>query len=362
MESNSLQEFVESVNGTSHLRVEHDFGDGFVRLQTTEAERRQAAQDIQCSEHIVLELLRNARDAHASHIFVAMSRDDSKRILTVIDDGDGIPATMHQHVFEPRVTSKLDTSHKDAWGLHGRGMALYSIHVNAESASVVCSSPKLGTSISVTTDTTQLPERTDQSTFPTFELSEPGKVNIRGPRNILRTICEFAIECRSECSVFVGSPAEICAALYRYGQATLSAIDRLFCEDVESLMATKRLATSADPYEFTEISASLGLSISERTARRIIEGEIDAPDPILERIALRANGKAGRDKHNKKAAATNIARSVHLDEKDKLALSASVRSAYETIAQKYYLNPDVEATVKTNAGRILISIPTIDYD
>ena len=217
MESSSLQEFVESVSGTSHLRVEYDFGDGFVRLQTSEAERRQAAQDIQCSEHIVLELLRNARDAHASHIFVAMSRNDDKRMFTIIDDGDGIPAAMHGHIFEPRVTSKLDTSHKDAWGLHGRGMALYSIQMNAESASVVYSAPKLGTSISVTTDTTKLPERTDQSTFPLFECPEPGRVNIRGPRNILRTICEFAIEHRSECSVFVGSPAEICAALYQYG-------------------------------------------------------------------------------------------------------------------------------------------------
>ena len=88
--SESLLDFVESVNGTSHLRVEQDFGDGFVRLNLSEAERRQAVQDIRSSEDIVLEMLRNSRDAHASHIFVAIGREGAKRNITVIDDGCGI--------------------------------------------------------------------------------------------------------------------------------------------------------------------------------------------------------------------------------------------------------------------------------
>ena len=359
MDSNSLQEFVETVNGTGHLRVEHDFGDGFVRLQTSEAERRQAAQDIQCSENIVLELLRNARDAHASHIFVAMSRIESKRVLTVIDDGDGIPASMHDHVFEPRVTSKLDTSHKDAWGLHGRGMALYSIQVNAESAKVSCSAPHLGTSICVTTDTAKLPERTDQSTFPEFELTEPGKVNVRGPRNLLRTICEFAIECRSSCAVFVGSPAEICAALYQYGHATLSTVERLFCEDVTGLVVTKRLATSSDPHEFASIASSLGLDISERTARRIIDGEVPAPDPILDRITLKSSASSKRKGSGK---AAHSVRNVHLDADDRSLLAENAQDTFRSIAEKYYLEPDVPATVKANGGRIVISIPIVERD
>ncbi|MBR0406125.1 MAG: sensor histidine kinase [Eggerthellaceae bacterium] len=360
METNSLQEFVETVNGTGHLRVEYDYGDGFVRLQTSEAERRQAAQDIQCSEHIVLELLRNSRDAHASHIFVAMSRLESNRVLTVIDDGDGIPKSMHQHVFEPRVTSKLDSSHKDAWGLHGRGMALYSIKVNAESASVVCSSPKLGTSICVVSDTAKLSERTDQSTFPEFELAEPGKVNVRGPRNLLRTICEFAIECRSSCDVFVGSPAEICAALYQYGLATLSTVERLFCSDVEGLVVTKRLATASDPRQFASIAASLGLEISERTARRIIDGEIASPGPILERITLKSSGPAAKRKNSAKS--THIVRNVHLDADDRELLAKSALSSFRAIADKYYLEPDVQAQVRAIGGRIVISLPVVDRE
>ena len=53
MNDRSLAGFVASVNGEGHLRVEYDYGDGFVRLRTSEAERRQAAQDIRNTESIV---------------------------------------------------------------------------------------------------------------------------------------------------------------------------------------------------------------------------------------------------------------------------------------------------------------------
>ena len=326
-------------------------------MQTSEAERRQAAQDIQCCENIVLELLRNARDAHATHIFVAMSRVDTKRLLTVIDDGDGIPAPMHGHVFEPRVTSKLDTSHKDAWGLHGRGMALYSIKVNCESANVVCSAPHLGTSIGVVADTTKLPERADQSTFPLFELSEPGKVNVRGPRNLLRTICEFAIECRSSCAVFSGSPAEICATLYQYGLEALSTVERLFCEDVAGLSVTKRLATSADPREFAEIAASMGLAVSERTARRIIDGEVAPSESMLDLISLEVGKASNKGRGSRQL---HVGRKVHLDAADKSLLAQSALEGFKSIAGKYYLEPDVDASVASREGKVVITLPIVE--
>ena len=44
MDDQSLTEFIDSVCGESHLRVEADLGDGFVRLRSSEAERRQAAE------------------------------------------------------------------------------------------------------------------------------------------------------------------------------------------------------------------------------------------------------------------------------------------------------------------------------
>lgn len=353
----TLEDFVATVNGTSHLRIEHDFGGGFVRLRTSEAERRQAAQDIRSSEDIVLELLRNSRDAHAANIFLAMWKEQTKRHIVVVDDGDGIPPSMHELVFEPRVTSKLDTSHMDAWGMHGRGMALYSISMNSERSQVMSSDVGLGCSMRIDTDVHSLGEKTDQSSFPTFSIGDEGVVNVRGPRNILRTSCEFAIDCRANCTVFVGSPAEICATLYQYGMATLSTIDRLFCRDVDSLPLAKRLATANRPSELTDMAAALGLPISERTARRIMDGEVEAADSILDSIRIEApkpsGGKTGASKRARGS------KGLHLTEADKLALASSVRDAFSDIARGYYLEADVDPAVKVRNDRITVSIPVV---
>ena len=357
----SLQGFIESVSGTGHLRVEHDYGDGFVRLQISEAERRQAAQDIRCSEHIVLELLRNSRDAHAAHVFLAMSREGDKRRITVVDDGCGIPETMHAHVFEPRVTSKLDTSHMDAWGMHGRGMALYSISVNSEVAKVADSAPDRGCSIVVNTDVRALPEKTDQSSFPTFTLSEDGTVAVRGPKNILRTTCEFAIESRSNCSVYVGSPAEVAATLYAYGMSTLSAVDRLFCHDVSEIPLAKRLATAGDPATFAELAGSMGLELSERTARRIMDGDITELYPVLDRVVIskQGAGQAGRKVAGKRAPVD--ARGLKLSPQEAKVLADAAKEAFGDIAQRYYLEECVEPSVRVRRDRITISIPVVKH-
>ena len=358
MDDKSLEGFVASVNGEGHLRVEYDFGDGFVRLRTSEAERRQAAQDIRNTESIVLELLRNSRDAHASQIFVAMAREGDKRVLTVLDNGEGIPASMHEHVFEPRVTSKLDTSHMDAWGMHGRGMALYSISVNAEKAFVADSAPALGCSIRVETNVGKLPERTDQSSFPTFELTETGSVNVRGPRNILRTTCEFAIESRDTCSVFIGSPVEIAAAVHAFGASTLSAVDRAFCKDAMQLPIVKRLATTADPDSFAELAAGMGLDVSPRSARRIIDGKIGELSPVLDRITIEGNAKTG-EKQGTPGVRLRDERSFKLARADAEQLASSVKAAFSDIAEQYYLESDVDPVVRSSKDRIVITIPVV---
>ncbi len=358
MADQSLEDFVESVNGGSHLRVEHDFGDGFVRLRTSEAERRQAAQDIRNTESIVLELLRNSRDAHASRIFLAMSRSGDKRVLTVVDNGEGIPAVMHGHVFEPRVTSKLDTNHMDAWGMHGRGMALYSISVNAERACVADSAPGLGCAMLVETDVKKLAERADQSSFPTFELADSGSVNVRGPRNILRTACEFALESRDTCTVYVGSPVEVAAALHAYGMATLSTIERVFCKDACELPLVKRLATSADPAAFSAIAHDMGLEVSERSARRILDGEVAELDSLLERITISDGGGKKRERTRGRDLSKD-ARSFKLGKQDAALLAGSVRDAFADIAERYYLEPDVEPSVRAGKDRIVVAIPVV---
>ena len=91
-DKDALLNLVSAVSGDTYLKVEENLGDGYVRLRVSEAERRQAKHDIRSFEDVVVELLRNARDARAQRIFIANSRDGDTRTLIMIDDGVGMPS------------------------------------------------------------------------------------------------------------------------------------------------------------------------------------------------------------------------------------------------------------------------------
>ncbi len=383
MAQDDLEQFIEEVTGEGHLRVEHDFGDGFVRLRSAEAERRQAKHDIRCTEDMVIEMLRNSRDAGAKSIFVASSREGSKRRLCVIDDGGGIPRPMWERIFEARVTSKLDTVHMDTWGIHGRGMALYAIAQNAQVARVVASMPRAGSAIAVESDITQLPEKTDQSTRPQFARQESGTITVRGPKNIYRTAAEFAYIDREQVSVFLGSPVEIAAALWCFGRATLSASAIAFCDDPSTLPICKRLAAASTPEQFADIAASLGLGLSSRSARRIMDEQILPPGPLSQAIEVELagtsrtpDGSSPPSARTPDAAAPASApgvpdaaaieralqppvRSLHLDKRDEARFKRRIQKAFAELAQAYYLECDVEIALKVRKDGIHVTIPTL---
>lgn len=356
----SLNSFVEEVCNESHLRVENDYGDGFVRLRSDEAQRRQAIHDIRCSEDILVELLRNSRDAHARKIFVALSKIGSIRNITIIDDGDGVPEHMHKLIFEPRVTSKLDTAHIDKWGVHGRGMALYSISMNANVAEIQQSALGLGCALAVQTDTTKLKEKTDQSTFPEFLMKENNTVAIKGPKNLLRTLCEFSLEHRNTVEVYFGSPADIASTLYAFGLATVSSIERAFAKDVTEVPICKRLAFASDENDFTEICKSLGLALSSRTARRIMDGQIKPEPTVLELIQTSLHIVNEPVKKKKTPKVNTVSKKVSFQEGDLREFEQGVRSSFGELAESYYLDSSVEVSLKVVNGNLLVSIPLID--
>jgi len=356
----SLTSFIDEVCGDSHLRVEDDLGDGFVRLRSTEAQRRQAKQDIRCVEDIVIEMLRNSYDAKAKNIFVASSKEGSLRRLSMIDDGVGIPKQAHSLVFEPRVTSKLDTIYDDKWGVHGRGMALYSIAANAQSAQIINSNKGSGTAFLVEVDTVMLPEKTDQSTLPKFAFGEEEEVNITGPHNIIRTIAEFSFEYMDECSVYVGSPTEVLATLYEYGVATVSKSMRISQVEEDELPLTKRLSLAADPAHFVDIAHSLGLDISERSARRILDGEIRILNSFFQILTKDLDRVAKEIKKKKQTVKTDLRkdpRGLKIHEDDLNEFSAEVKAAYQNLAQRYYLEENVSPEVFLTKEAINIKIP-----
>lgn len=355
MDDGGLSQFIDTVCGESRLRVEADLGDGFVRLRSSEAERRQAAQDIRSSEDVVIELLRNARDAGARHIFLATQKAGDRRLITVVDDGSGIPAALHERIFEPRVTSKLDTAHMDKWGMHGRGMALYSIAVNAMEARVRASAPGLGTSIAVTCDTESLGEKTDQSTFPRFEATGDGALSMRGPKNIVRTAAEFALEHRDLCTVTIGTATEIAATLYAYGAAALSAALRAFPGDAAAVPLVKRLALAVDDRHLASMAEEMGLSLSARSARRVLDGDIPPAPSLMERLEHESFPR--RAPARRRAAAKADARGFKLAPEDAALLGERVASAFQDMADRYFLEGVGEPKVTATAEAVHITIP-----
>lgn len=335
--SSNLTDFVSLLGGGDGLRVEENLGEGFVRLRVSEAERRQAKHDIRCVEDAVIELLRNARDAGARHILVGTSREGDLRTTVVIDDGVGIPEDMQGHVFEARVTSKLETMRTDRWGVHGRGMALFSIKENAVTAEVTESGVGCGTAMRVVTDATALTERADQSTWPTVRRSEGVLRIVNGPHNIPRTCCEFALE-EPGCRIYFGSPSEVVATARARAHQTPG-----------HPRVTDALVQAPDATALRRASACLGIAMSDRTAYRIMSGEIRP----LRNVRLVLESRLGERELPKTAADDHV--HPHISHEDRDEFSQALADDFSTLGDKYYLDLVGSPRIRVGDGRITVT-------
>ncbi|MDZ4654531.1 MAG: ATP-binding protein [Coriobacteriia bacterium] len=332
-DNDALIDFVSTVSGDTFLKVEESLGDGYVRLRIAEAERRQAKHDVRSVEDVVVELLRNSRDAHAQRIFVASAREGNLRTITIIDDGVGVPKHLHETIFEPRVTSKLETMVVDRWGVHGRGMALFSVRSNVSVARIASSDIHKGTALNVVVDTTDLAERADQSTWPIVEKDGTGRLTVaRGPHNIVRRVVEFACE-HPEVEIYLGSPTEVLSTLYNSARHHLDTADLMFCEDLSRMSVWHRPAACSDAAELVETAESIGLPVSERTAHRIIGGELPTLVLVLTEVAAEdeqpvvGEPDIYRDR-----------RSLHIHHTDLAAFKRELEQAFDLLAERYYLS------------------------
>jgi len=209
----NIQKFLSELNIKNVLNIEEDLGNGYVRLKISEAERRQALQDIKCVEDIIVELLRNSRDADSSNIFIGTKKiEDKRRIVHFVDDGIGIPPKFHNVIFESRLTSKLDDGIKDSYGFHGRGMALFSIKLNINDIKITYSDNMRGTSFYLDIDLTKTEEKKDQSIMP-LVVRKDGNINtVGGVNNILKSLIDFKLK-NKNINLYYGTPAQILATL-----------------------------------------------------------------------------------------------------------------------------------------------------
>lgn len=337
-DKDKLIKFVSDLAGNHFLKVEEEFAAGYYRLNLAEAEKRQAKHDIRTVEDIVIELLRNCRDAQAKHIFLATHKEATGlREITVIDDGEGIPEVAHKLVFEPRVTSKVDQIIEDKYGVHGRGMALFAIKNQTEAAFIVNSQKGLGTVIKVMVATDKLSEKSDQSTWPIIKKrSTNTPPAISGPHNILRTVTEFVLE-HPWLKIYVGSPSEILAlAVFLYNDLPI------FSPFNNNLQAgeLKQLAKEW-----------LGFNISLRHLQRLLS-EKKQICSVNERINSGLQSGNRRKERPKKIIAENDL---------KFMLDKIVESTKE-VREKYFLQLKSSPKIKINNSTIKIEIPIVQDD
>jgi len=267
-----------------------DLGSGFARLTGPEGARRNPSR-LRYVEDALLELLRNARDAGATAIYVASTLKSRRyRVLTVIDDGGGIPATHTDLIFEPGVTSRHLRPVPDSAGApHGAGLSLYHIKNAALDARVV--SPSSPTALKVSFDTRTLPERALQSG------SRPSRSNLQA------TLASFA---PTGPTLYHGPPARILATL----------LDNRIIQKPD---------TAA---ELRQRAVGLGLAVSLRTVQRVWRGEVMPVGEV-------SPAKVGMEKGVRRGSEDGPVLAVREEEKGAVAdiLRRAARASYLEIGE-----------------------------
>ena len=231
-----------------------DLGAGFARLTGVEGARRGPSR-ISYVEDALLELLRNARDAGATRIYVASTLQHKRyRTLTVIDDGHGIPETHRDLILEPGVTTRhLDpVAHPEdpPAAPHGAGLSLYQIKTRSLDTRVRSASNP--TSIQTTFDTNTLPERALQST------TRPSNSNLRAT---LLTFADSTNRHGKTLEAYYGSPARILA----------------------TLLLNRIIQPEKEIKALREAAVRLGLVVSARSVRRVLRGEVRPEEAVSRR-------------------------------------------------------------------------------
>ncbi len=288
--SSDIKRFLSELKIKDSLNIEEDLGDGYVKLKISEAERRQALQDINCVEDIIVELLRNSRDAGSKNIFIGTKKiEDKRRKIYFIDDGNGIHPNLQKLIFESRVTSKMENGIKDPYGFHGRGMALFSIKLNVDDISIVFSDRSKGASFYIDIDLLKIPEKKDQSVVPQIIKTDGDLSIIGGVNNIIKTIIEFQLQ-NKDINFFYGSPTQILATMREVLRKdkkydSYPKFDRW--EKLKNFIGKNKIKITeipvlTDNYNLMDIISKniFNMDISQRGIQRIIYNEIKALEPL----------------------------------------------------------------------------------
>jgi hypothetical protein len=360
------------------LNIEEDLGNGYVRLKISEAERRQALQDISCVEDIVVELLRNSRDAGSRNIFIGTKKiEDKRRKIYFIDDGKGIPPKLQDLIFESRVTSKLENGIRDSYGFHGRGMALFSIKLNTEEVKIVFSDTSKGATFYVDIDLSKVPEKKDQSVMPQI-IKMDGDLNIiGGVNNIIKTITEFQLQNKG-IDFYYGTPTQILSTMRDIFNKEKKNSDYPKFDRWEKLknfiqntnIKVTEIPILTDNYNLMDdISRNIfNMDISQRGIQRVIYNEIKSLDPLKIDLNGYLKGRAGSSKENSADNIVKTDKKIVLYDENKLAsrfkdeeircIIKAVEDKVKELGDKYFVTTgkNIEYKKVNNIIKLLIEL------
>ena len=154
--------------------------------------------------------------------------------------------------------------------------------------------------------------------------------------------------------MYFGSPAEMVATARRRVKPTVEGSSLLFIDDLGELPVLERMHAAADASELMRVSASLGLDMSERTAHRIIAGQIHPQRNVLKRLTHKSDKSIERAIDLMKDR-----RGLKISKGDAEEFSRAVERDFRTLADKYYLNLSDEPRIRVSRGKIVV---TFDID
>ncbi|MFO7929400.1 MAG: ATP-binding protein [Candidatus Humimicrobiaceae bacterium] len=361
--SSDIKKFLADLNIDGLINIEEDLGSGYVKLKISEAERRQALQDINCVEDIIIELLRNSRDAGCENIFIATKKiGDKKRVIHFIDDGVGIPQKFQKIIFESRVTSKLENGKKDPYGFHGRGMALFSIKLNVSDIKITFSDSQKGSSFFIEANLDELPEKKDQSILPQIIKSEDGTNVVGGVNNIIKNIIEFQFQ-NPGINIYYGTPAQVLATMHNLDVdfPKFSQWDDLCSYIKKNKIKVTQISALTDDYKLMEeISSKIfNINVSQRSIQRIIYGEMKVLEPININDLKKFENEAAPKKEKKQKPVflyDEIKLANRFKDKEIRSIIKGLKEKLEKTGKKYFVTVEDNIEFKKINNRINIVI------
>ena len=181
---------------------------------------------------------------------------------------------------------------------------------------------------------------------------------LRGPHNILRTVLEFAIDERNSVVVYLGSAAEIVSTLYWLGRNAAENIQEGQGNAIAQLPFIQRFALCDDAASLAELSNSLQLPMSGRTAYRIMNKEVKSLLPHLQAmLGERENENVSKGVSSAASPLGSKTQAVRIAQDDLATFSSNVKELYVQLADAYYLDADVEPSTRCLNGELVIRIP-----